>query len=606
MENHSPGYYGVMLAIDLTKREIKKRIIPKEYFEQYIGGRGLGIKLLLDQLSKPGIDPLSPENPLLFLTSPLSGYPVPTVSLACIVTKSPHTSPSTSDYPYASTITYSNMGGFFGPEIKFAGYDVIMITGKASSPVYIVIHDDEVKICDAYKFWGMGTDEFDRAFIDELGDRRFRTCYIGPAGENLIEYACIISTASRASGRGGAGCVMGSKNLKALAVKGSRLPEVYDHKRFLELLDELRKAFKDSKEFLKTMTEQYGTSISLSASSVQGLQTVKNFREGTFEKFLNIGAFAAKKKVWVRNNSCYCCPLACKKSGVVRDGPYAGLSHDGPEYETGTMLGANLMISDLNGLVREISAGDNYGLDIISSGNVIGFLMEAYDKGHISIDFLDGIDLKWGNVESALKLLSKIAAHDGIGERSAKGVKSLSKEIGHDSEEYAMHVKGLELAGWNVQANPGVGLCYATANRGGCHLNGNTVHRQNEKAMLDSLCLCSFGDCIKKNELFYGILSAVTGVKRTEEELMLTGERVFNLEKMFNYREGFRRIDDNLPERFFKDPFTIGTKKGAVLDRIEFIEMLDNYYLERGWDINTSKPSDAKLKNLGLDFTLTL
>lgn len=599
-----PGYHGRMLVIDLTSGAVENRPIPAEDFMQYIGGRGLGIKLLWDLVGHPGLDPLSPENPLLFLASPFSGFPVPTASLACIVTKSPHTSPVASEYSFASTVTYSNMGGFIGPEIRFAGYDCIMIIGKASSPVYVIIDDESIEIRDAGKFWGMGTHAFDKAFIDELGDRRFRTCYIGPAGEHLVEFASILSTAARASGRGGAGCVMGAKNLKALAIKGTKLPEVAHNKRYLTLLEELRKAFKVSLKVKKKISETYGSSFSLDLSSMLGLQTVRNFREGTFADIHKIGAFAAQKNIWVKDHSCYCCPLACKKSGFVREGPYIGLSHDGPEYETGTMLGANLMVSDLNGLIREIFTGDDYGLDIISAGNVIGFLMEAYEKAYIDLYDLDGIDLQWGNVDAILQILSKMARREGIGEKCAQGVKALADWIGHDARKFAMHVKGLELAGWNVQSNPKVGLCYATANRGGCHLNGNTATEQNEKALLDSLCQCSFGTCIEKNALFFDMLSAITGIERTNEELARTGERIFNLEKLFNYREGFRRIDDSLPDRFFEDSFTIGIQRGAVLDRDEFDTTLDNYYKERGWDINSSQPSSAKLEDLELGFTV--
>lgn len=601
------GYYGVILEIDLTTGGIEKREVSSGDVDKFVGGRGLGIKILCDRLKEPGTNPLSPENPLMFMPGPFSGFPIASASRTCVVTKSPCTSPIYSKYPYASTVSYSNIGGFFGPEIRFAGYDGIVVTGKASSPVYVSIDDDRVEIKDASGYWGMGTDDFDKKFLDELGDRRYRTCYIGPAGENMVSYASIIHTAARAAGRG-TGCVMGSKNLKAIGIRGSKLPEVADQKGLVDEMADSRDYFKglSKGKILAYLFRNKGTAMLFEKKSKKGAMSVKNFREGTFPKIDKIGADAARERLWVRDFACYCCPLSCKKSGVVRGGPYAGLPvHDGPEYETGTMLGANLMVSDLDGLMKSIYDGDNYGLDIISAGNVIGFLMEAYDKGYINRNYLDGIELNWGNAASVILMLEKIAKREGIGDLASRGVKTLSKEIGKDSESFAIHVKGLELAAHNVHANPPMGICYATSNRGACHQNGETVEEQHFNAIIDSLGICKFA-CIRPLGLgmkrLTMLLTAITGIKWTEPALMKAGERIFNLEKMFNYREGFRRQDDNLPERFYEDPLTLGPEKGAVLNKGNFNEMLDKYYLERGWDLETSRPGEAKLKDLGLSF----
>jgi aldehyde:ferredoxin oxidoreductase len=600
MKEKPYGYNGVVLDINLTTGKIEEKTVLKKDIEKFVGGRGLGMKILWDRLQSPGIDPLSPENPLIFMPGPFSGFPPPASSRTCVVTKSPRTSPIRSKYPKASTVSYSNMGGFFGPEIRFAGYDGIVVTGKAASPSYIVIENDKVEIRDAKKFWGMGTDAFDKAFIEELGDRRFRTCYIGPAGENLVQFACIINTAGRAAGRGGTGCVMGSKNLKAVALKGSRQPGVGDHKGFLALLEKARKTFHAAPSTERW--RKYGTARALSFSSSNGTMAVRNFREGTFTDVEKIGAEASIKKAWIRNFACYCCPLSCKKSGVTIQSPYAGLVHDGPEYETGTMLGANLMISNLEGLLKAIFVSDDYGLDIISCGNVIGFLMEAYEKKSIDKKFLDGIDLKWGDVDATLKMIDKIAKKEGIGESASKGVKSLSEVIGKGSEKFAIHVKGHELAAWNVHADPARGVCYATANRGGCHLNGKDASEQNSRAIMDSLGVCIFAAGSYGRDLIPKLLSAITGKEWTEEEFMKAGERIFNLEKMFNYREGFRREDDSLPARFFEEPLTVGPKTGAVLNKEKFNTALDEYYKDRTWDPKTTCPHHAKLKNLGLSF----
>ena len=592
------GYNGVILDVDLSSGKIEKKALDPDDLMNYVGGRGLGIKLLWDGLKdKHGTDPLGPDNPLMFMTGPFSGFPAPASSRTCVVTKSPHTAPKKSPYPHASTVSFSNMGGFFGPELKFAGYDGLVITGKADSPVYLYINDDQVEIRDAKKFWGTGTDQFDKDFVEELGDPRIRSCYIGPAGENLVSYACIMNTAARAAGRGGTGCVMGSKNLKAVAVKGTGQPEVGNHKLFLEALEEARQKFKDPKIYGRWRTA--GTAAALEYLSGQGIMAVKNFREGTFTEIDKIGAKASMKKVWVRSFSCYCCPLSCKKSGKTTDSPFASLSHDSPEYETGTMLGSNLMISDLAGMLKAIYIADDYGLDVISLGNVIGFLMEAREKKLIDKKFLDGIDLKWGDVNATLEMIHRIAARKGIGDLAAKGVKALSDEIGQDSHKFAMHVKGHELAAHNCHANPPRAMCYATANRGACHLNGSNIMEQNFIALGDSLGVCLFAllGYGRDFKLAGKMMAAITGLPPNPIQ---TGERIYNLEKLFNYREGFTRADDVVPDRFFEEPLTVGEKKGAVLTREQFKTMMDDFYTKRGWDLETSKPGAAKLKNLGL------
>jgi len=601
----------ILLDVDLTSGKIERKIVSSEDTKKYIGGRGLGMKILWDRLPRPGIDPFSPENPLIFMTGPFSGFPIPSASRTVVITKSPCTSPVSSVYPSASTISYSNMGGFLGPEIRFAGYDGIIISGKSAEPVYLVINDDQVEIKSAKQFWGMKTDAFDQALLKTLKNRRFQTCYIGPAGEKMVSYACILHTTARAAGRG-VGAVMGSKNLKAIAVRGTGMPVVNDHKQFLNALEDARDTYKGiSGGILTGFWRKAGTAGVIEMLSDKGIMAVKNYREGTFLEVDQIGAEAAAKQAWVRDFACYCCHLACKKSGAVKQGQYATVVHDGPEYETGTMFGANLMISDFGGLMKAIYDGDDLGMDIISAGNVIGFLMEAHEKGLITRKDLDGIDLRWGNVDAVLAMIDKIARREGVGDLAAQGVKVVSKEIGQDSAKFAIHVKGLELAAHNVHANPPRALCYATANRGACHLSGDSVDHQNFVALVDSLGLCLFASDHNRwyfpglgSDKMADLITAITGTDWTKESLMQAGERVFNLEKMFNFREGFRRDDDTLPDRFFEEPLTVGSKEGAVLDRAEFSEMLDIYYKERGWDSATTRPDNSKLEELGLSFTI--
>ena len=598
------GYFGKLLEVNLTTGEIKKKQIPESDLKHFIGGRGLGMKMLWDRLSGPGVDPLSPENPILYMPGPFSGFPIPSASRTCIVTKSPRTSPLHSDYKHASTISYSNIGGFWGPELRFAGYDGLVVTGKASKPVYIKIENDKVEIKDASKYWGMGTDKFDVDFYDELEDHKFETCYIGPAGENLVPMSSIIHTAARAAGRGGTGCVMGSKNLKAIAVKGTQQPNVANHKKYLKLLEKIRQTFMKEDEDVKSW-RYGGTANALTSSSKNGTQAVKNYSEGAFKEIQELGTEANRKKVWKRDFACFACQLSCKKSGFAK-GSYAVMVHDGPEYETGTMLGANLAISDLAGLHKLIVVADDYGIDIISLGNTMGFLMEARERGLIDKDYLDGIDLKWGNVEAALQMIHKICKREGIGDKACKGVKYMAEEIGQQSSTFAIHVKGHELAAWNVPVNnEWWSVCYATSNRGACHLNGGTPKAQDEQVLNDSLGACSFADQWYKNDVGYeNFLSAITGLNWTGEELRKAGTRIFTLEKMFNYREGFRREDDSIPEKFFRNEFSYGDHKGAIVERSDFKEHMNNYYKERKWDPETSRPTNKTLKDLGLEFTL--
>lgn len=597
-----PGYHGVILEVNLSSSEIKKREPDTSDYIHFLGGRGLGMKLLWDELPEPGTDPLSPENPLLFMPGPFSGFPLPSASRTCVVTKSPITSPEKTKFAHASTVSYSNMGGFFGPEIRFAGYDGILIRGKSDRPVYLKIDDDRVEIKDAGKFWGMGTDDFDRAFIAELGDRRFRTCYIGPAGENLVPIACILNTAARAAGRGGTGCVMGSKKLKAIAIRGSRQPDVGRHKKFLQLLEAARDGFRGS-EFTEAW-RRYGTASALIHSSNRGSQAVKNYREGSFAEVDKIGGVAARRKIWQRDFACYVCPLACKKSGVAVLPPYAGLVHDGPEYETGTMLGSNLLIPDLNGIQKAIFVADDLGLDIIAAGNTVGFLMEAHEKKMIDRDFLDGIDLRWGNVNATTKMLQSIAFRKDSGEIIARGLKFLSDKIGPESRKFCIHSKGHGLAAWNCHVRLTQALCYATANRGACHLNGHSSKSQDNTALVDSTGLCLFARGGYEKDSMVEILESISPREWSPDDYLRAGERIFNLEKSFNYREGFRREDDQVADRFFEEPLTYGPKTGSVLDRNEFREAMTAYYRDRQWDIQTTRPSDQKLKELNLDFVL--
>jgi len=596
------GVNGKILEVNLTSAEIKTVSLHESDAKHFLGGRGLGMKLLHDYLPGPGVDPMGPDNPLLFMPGLFCGYPIPSSSRMTMVTKSPMTSPKTKKYAHSSTISYSNVGGFIGAEIKYAGYDGIVFTGKSEKPVYLFVKDDQVELRDASKFWGMGAHAFDDAIIEEVGDRQFESAYIGPGAENGVLYGSVMSTSARAAGRGGTGAVMGSKKLKAIVVKGTKTPEVADHKAYLELLEKARLSFGADSEG-KTNWRYGGTANALQRSSDQGSQAVKNYSEGTFTGIEKINAHTAREKIWKRDFACFSCHLACKKSGFAK-GAYGGIVHEGIEYETGTMLGANLMIDDVNGLHRLIEVADDYGIDIITVGNVIGFMMECYEKQLINQNFLDGIDLKWGSVDASMQMILKIGRMEGVGIAAGKGVKHLAELIGQGSSDFAIHVKGHELAAWNVQGYAKhFGISYTTANRGACHMTGGALPGQNMSTLRDSMGACSFASSWYKDDLHYRhFIAALTGHQLTDESFEQTGERIFNLEKLLNYREGFRREDDMLPERFFKDAYTQGPQKGVVLSHEEFTEIMDDYYENRGWDQETSQPKAETVSTLSLEF----
>ncbi len=329
---------------------------------------------------------------------------------------------------------------------------------------------------------------------------------------------------------------------------------------------------------------------------------MRNYREGHNPHAEEISAEAARERVWLRNQACHACRLSCKKCGVVKEGPFAHVVHDGPEYETGTMVGPNLLVHSLEGMLAIIQRCDDLGIDVISTGNVLGFLMEARELGHISLSDMDGIDLQWGAVEPALQMVERIAAREGFGALASQGVWAVSEALGPETARYAIHVKGMELAAHNVHLSPARALCYATAHRGACHLFGDNAAQQDLVAAVDSTGLCLFASKYTEGllpgmdaRLQAELLGAVTGEPWTAEDLRQVGERVITLEKCFNTREGFGREDDVLPDRFFEDELTWGRHAGAKLDRGAFEELLSEHYQARGWDPETSHPLEEMI-----------
>jgi len=592
------GYMGKILEVDLTSKKVSTVDTDMKIAEQFVGGRGLVAKYLWDRIKNPGLDPLAPENPLMFWTGPLTGTIIPGPSRLVVGCKSPNTSPTASTLPKASTIAYSCMGGQFAPEMKFAGYDGIIVTGKSDKPVYLLIDDGKVEIKDAAHLWGKRTDETDSLLIKELGPK-FHTLYIGPAGENLVKYSAIISESSRAAGRSGVGCVMGSKKLKAIAVRGTNMVPVADMEGMIKIRKEMFNALETWNGY--DQWRRWGTASMLIASSDAGTMATKNYREGTFEQVERIGAPRAEREFWVKKRSCYQCPLHCMNVGQISSGPYKGTIAEGPEYETGTLHGANCMVSDFDGMMKSIAVADDLGMDSISVANVLGFVMELVEKGILTSADLGGIDMKWGNTAGMIELQEMIAKRQGIGDILAEGVKVAAAKIGKDASKYAIQIKGQELAAWNIPANHGFAIVYGTSNRGACHQVGPTVEEQQRRTMCDTMVICRFLYYGIGNDLFRKALNTVTGWKLDEAAFYKVSDRIWNQEKVFNLREGFRRIDDYAPKRFTTDAFTVGPKKGAILPPEKQEQILDEYYTKRGWDPKTSIPSEAKLKDLGLE-----
>lgn len=612
----SYGYAGKILEADLTSQKTQE-VSTESYFDikSFIGGKGLGALALWKEL-KPHTDPFSPENILVFSTGPLTGTPCPSVRM-CIVTKSPLT----------HTFCDSHVGGHLGPEIKFAGYDAIIVRGESESPVYLWVNNEEVEICDAKHLWGQDTFQTEEKIRTERKDLTIRVACIGPAGEHLVKFALINTERYRQAGRGGVGAVMGSKNLKALAVKGSGQIRFQNLEAFTQVAEEAREAVLENKTI--RARRRWGTTRSVLYSSDQDLFPTRNFSEAIFEEAENLSAEVFEKLFWVKHKACYGCPVNCGKLGVVRSGSYAGTVVEGAEYETAALLGANCGISNHEAIVYANMLCDKLGLDTISTGNVIAFAMECYEKGILTPKETDGLQLNFGNEEALTRVIPKIAKREGVGNLLADGVKRLSEKLGEKTRDFAMHVKGLELPGWGVRAAPGMGLAYATADRGGCHMrawtishevsgvapDGTTIDRYSIErraeivkaqhdyfAACDSLVACQFVKDIVGKERYVQMLSAATGMKMTVDEFVRVGERTWNLVRMFNVREGFTRKDDTLPKRILTEPLPSGIAKGQRLTRAQLSQMLDEYYKLRGWNIQTGIPGREKLRELELDF----
>jgi len=606
------GYTGRILEIDLTQRSHSIRDLDKELARTFIGGKGLGAALLYGMTDK-GIDPLSPENPLLFLTGPLTGTAAPTSGRWCIVTKSPLT----------NLYLDSHAGGYFGSELKRAGYDIITIKGRSPRPVYISIEDENIEINDAEKLWGKGTVETVRKLRKRHDDPKLRIASIGPAGEKLVRYAMITVDSHEQkerggqAGRGGAGAVMGSKNLKAVCVKGTGGIEYHDEKAFTEIARKSHKKVRASPAYL--MRREYGTTSLIRPMNSFGILPTNNFNTTIFEHAEAINGEHMKEAIVTGNKGCFGCPMLCGKQSYVSEGKYKGTEVEGPEYELLALMGSNCGITNVEAVARGAYLVDDLGLDGISTGVAISFAMECYQKGILTKEDLFGHEGSYGNEELYLELIRAIAERRGVGDLLAEGVRIAAKRLEQGTASFAMQVKGMEIPGYDPRGSHGMAIAYATSDRGACHQRAWTVNSeiladppnnhsiegkarlvkdfQDERAACFSLVLCDFVPIDVED--FVDLFNASTGFDYTEEEYLRCGERIWNLTRLFNVREGSSRKDDILPERL-KIPLPEGPSKGKAITDEMLDTMLDEYYNYRGWT-SDGIPGKEKIRELGLE-----
>lgn len=618
------GYTGTWLHVDLTSGRIEPRELDPTLAEGYLGGNGFGSHLLWERVG-PGVDPLAPENILVFVTGPLCGTGMPTSGRVEVVAKSPLT----------GIYGDSNAGGHFGPELKFAGWDMIVFTGRAAHPVYLYIMDSQVELRDARDLWGLTTSRTEGAIRNAWGDDKIKTAIIGPAGEKLVRFAGIQVTSQRSAARCGLGAVMGSKNLKAIAARGhSRVP-LADPGRFRDLARDFGRRLRENPIY--PAVHGHGTPGIVALMNALGRFPTKNFQMGSYDEVDRIDADALEARAFVRHMACYSCPVACDKLYRLPDGRYAGTELHSVEYETLNSFGAAILNPDLDSILYANKLCDDLGLDTISAGRVISFAMELWEKGILTPADTGGLALEWGDVETTLQLVEMIAHRKGFGDLLANGVREAAAAIGRGAEEYAMHVKGMEIPAQDGRAQRSMGLAHVTSTRGADHLKafptideaGNPEEarrRYGEEylpeladplatrykpmlvkdgedfgAVIDSAGLCKSGGTFVMAELYWPdiaeAMGAATGMEMTVERLKQIGERIYNLQRCYDVWHGITRADDVLPRRFSHEPSPSGNAKGQVID---LEPMLDEYFTLRGWDVSTGCPTAETLHRLGL------
>jgi aldehyde:ferredoxin oxidoreductase len=613
------GLMGKILRVNLTKGEIHKEDTRQDWARKFLGGAGLATRHLYDEVPQ-GADPLGPENLLIFMTGPLTGTSSGSASRYSVVSKSPLT----------GVWGQANSGGSFGPALKRSGFDGIIFEGISPQPVYLEIVNGEAELRPAEHLWGMTVPETED-FLQGNGGYKFTFASIGPGGENIVRYAAIMNNKHRAAGRCGLGAVMGSKRLKAIACSGNEPVPLADQTRFresarrqLDLLDE---------SMLKVIFDAFGTNMIADMVNVRGGYPTRNWQAGEFDQIEAVNAQGITDTVFNEGVRCFACPVACGRGTEIKEGKWQGKTGEGPEYETTNTLGALCGVSDINAITMANYLCNEYGLDTISTGGTIAFAMECYQKGLLTQEQTGGLEIEFGNPELVVELVEKIARREGIGDLLAEGTQVMAERIGQGADHFAMHVKGLELPAYDPRAAKICGLGYVAANRGGDHITsfivGPTfvdvpcllvedssikdpftadpneakvvVDMENALTVLDSIGACKFMGIILTAQDLVDLINSATGWDLDVAEYRRSGERIYNLTRAFNAREGVTRENDILPARLSEDPLPAGAAAGMVIESESLESMKDAYYDFRGWDKTTGIPTAEKMIDLGLE-----
>ncbi len=611
------GAHGRILRVNLSESTISHEEIPQALFDKFLTGAGLATHYLYREVPK-GADPLGTQNELILMTGTLTGTYAPSMGRFNWVFKSPLT----------VLWAQSNSAGFWGVDFKKTGFDGIIFQGISSQPVYLVITEEKAELLDAQHLWGKNVFETTELIKKDLG-KDFNVDCIGIAGENLVRYASIMNDLHRAAGRCGGGAVMGSKKLKAIAVRGKKPTRVAKPAEFAEAA---KKQFELlDQHMFKVTLESFGTNAVIDLVNVRGGFPTKNWQTGVFPGIEEINAMALSDKVLKEPKGCFACPLNCGRGTEIRQGKYKGSKGEGPEYESVGTLGGQCMITDMEAITQGHYLCNDYGMDTISTGGTIAFAMECYEKGILTKVDTDGLELNFGDAEVLIELIHKIARRQGIGNLLAEGTRRMAEKLNKGAEKFAMNVKGLELPAYDSRAVQITGLAYAVANRGGDHITayiqGPTfldvpflvipdsqikdpmvadpeeahvlVALENVMTALDTLGACKFmGFCVASDE-WVELVEHCLGRKFNYEDLVKIGERAYNLARVFNVREGVTRADDTLPPRLLEEPLIEGPAAGKVNENLP--AMLDKYYELRGWDKATGKPTPEKLRELGME-----
>ena len=597
------GYNGKVLRINLSENSIKVEPLNLEVAQKYIGSRGLGVKTLIDEID-PKIDALSPENKFIVATGPITAAPMPTSGRYMVITKAPLT----------GTIGISNSGGHFGAELKRTGYDMLILEGKSEKPVYLSITDDKVEIKDASGLWGKVVSETTKE-LQKIHDKARVLC-IGPAGEKLSLMASVMNDIDRAAGRGGVGAVLGSKNVKAIAVKGTGKVKVSDTENAQAISQQKIKILKDD-PVAGSGLPTYGSAVLVNIINENGILPVNNFQKGYTDQADEISGETMTEKTLVKKVPCYRCPIACGRWVKLRDGREVG----GPEYETLWAFGSDCGNYDIDSINEANEYCNEYGLDTISAGSTIAAAMELYEKGIIKDEEItkDGLSLKWGDAKSIVEWTKKMGLREGFGDKLADGSFRLCESYGHP--EYSMTVKKQELAAYDPRGVQGHGVNYATNNRGGCHIKGYMINPeilgypekldrfatdgkgaytkvfQDLTAVIDSMGLCIFTTFGLVAQDYVDMYNAVCGDVYNVETLLEAGDRIWNLEKIFNLKAGIDSSEDTLPKRLLEDAMPEGPTAGHVH---QLDVLLPQYYEARGWD-KAGVPTLETLTKLGME-----